>query len=69
MSKVEVDVDDPSTGPEIKRGRVLRGDDFEFSDSSSESGSISETQRASTVRGDTVDGDADAFGADEILEP
>lgn len=67
MSKLETVDDDPSNGPAYRRGKVLRGDDFEFSDSSV-SDSLTETQRESTARGaNTVDGDE--FGADEILEP
>lgn len=78
MSKVEVAIEDPSTGPTYKRGAVLRGADFEFSESSSESGSMTEsvheTLHGSSAAGDKHSkqkhgADADAFGAKEMLEP
>jgi len=73
MSKVEVAIEDPSTGPSYKRGAVLRGADFEFSESSSDSGSVTEsvheTLHGSSAAGDKHGADVDAFGAKEMLEP
>lgn len=73
MSKVEVATEDPSTGPAYQRGAVLRGADFEFSESSSESEgmteSVHETVHGSSAAGDKHGVDADAFGAKEMLEP
>lgn len=73
MSKVEIAIEDPSAGPAYTRGAVLRGADFEFSESSSESGSMTEsvheTLHGSSAADDKRGADADAFGAKQMLEP
>lgn len=69
MSKVEVATEDPSTGPAYQRGAVLRGADFEFSESSSESEGLTESVHETVHGSDKHGADADAFGAKEMLEP